>query len=284
MVESIKYLKKICHKSKSDEPYIENFLRIFSIRITKLLLYTPLSGNQVSILGMFNTLLATILFMFGNYWLSLVASVLVLLSWVIDCCDGEVTRYKRQASMRGGYLDDIGYYLIETMPLIGITLGIFRSTENFIILVFGFSAVFFLLMTRIVDLRRFVFVVDENIHNLKKDKNKFIKFVRTETEKVLAERDYTKTMKATKGEYKFLNLVRDMYRRFFYFFFNLFGFVNMIMIAALVGKFDYLIYFFGALFLLFFCFNLTYQFLKGFDSFYLYKTKELYNFNIKKEK
>ena len=82
MVESIKKLRRICQKSKSDSPYIDNFLRPFSIYITKLLLYTPLTGNHVSVLGMINTFIATILFMFGNYWINLIASVLVLFSWV----------------------------------------------------------------------------------------------------------------------------------------------------------------------------------------------------------
>ncbi len=279
MVESIKELRKICCKSKAENPYIQNYLRVMSIYFTKLFLYTSITPNQITILGMVNTLLATILFIFGNYWMSLIASVLVLFSFILDCCDGEVSRYRKESSMKGAYLDDIGYYLIEAMPFIGITLGIFRNTNNFTILIFGFSAVFFIVMTRLSDFRRFVFVVEENIKNLKKNKEQLFKFIQTNA------KTKTNISQDKKPEnFPILNFIRKLYKNFFHLFLSLYGIINLIMTAALLNRLDYLIYLYGAILPLFFCFNVIYQLLRGFDLFYLNKTKQLYNFKIKNKK
>lgn len=276
MVESIKELRKICRKSKADTPYIDNYLRVMSIYFTKLFLYTSITPNQITILGMINTLIATILFVFGNYWISLIASVLVLFSFILDCCDGEVARYRKKVIMRGAYLDDMGYYAIEVMPLIGITLGIFRNTNSFLIVIFGFSAVYFLLMARIADLRRFVFVVEWTIKDLKKDKKKFLKFVQVNTK-------MGNNISPNKNSF-ILNFIRNLYQNFFHLVFGLYGIINLIMIAALLNRLDYLIYFYGSILPLFFCSNLIYQFFRGFDLFYLNKTKQLYNFKIKNKR
>ena len=54
MVESIKELRKICYaNSKSKRPlYMELVTMKFSIYVTKLLLYTPIHADQVTILMM----------------------------------------------------------------------------------------------------------------------------------------------------------------------------------------------------------------------------------------
>ncbi|MBU1621985.1 MAG: hypothetical protein KJ597_00255, partial [Nanoarchaeota archaeon] len=85
MVESIKELRKICQKrsylydkkreentSKPVEEYFyDQFLRLVSIYITKLFLYTSITSNQVTIISMIVGIFAGIAFSFSHpfYWI-----------------------------------------------------------------------------------------------------------------------------------------------------------------------------------------------------------------------
>src|SRR3989344_658975 len=65
-VPPIKELRKMIHKSKNDNRYIE-FLRIFSIYFTKFFLYTPLSPNHVTIITFLIAIASSIFFSFGFF-------------------------------------------------------------------------------------------------------------------------------------------------------------------------------------------------------------------------
>src|SRR5690348_10759635 len=50
------------------------------------------------------------------------AVLLIQLQILLDCCDGELARWRRQYSMLGIYLDRLGHYVTET--LFPVALGI----------------------------------------------------------------------------------------------------------------------------------------------------------------
>jgi phosphatidylglycerophosphate synthase len=56
-------------------------------------------------------------------WPALAAFVLIQLQILLDCCDGEVARWKGISSPVGVYLDRLGHWLTETALPIGLGIG-----------------------------------------------------------------------------------------------------------------------------------------------------------------
>src|SRR3989344_2199423 len=152
-VPPIKELRKMIHKSKNDNAYIE-FLRIFSIYFTKFFLYTPLSPNHVTIITFLIAIASSIFFSFGQYIYSIIAALLMMLAFIFDCVDGEVARYKKKGTIEGSYLDDMSYYFILIVPFIGLTFGSYKILQNNYIFLSGFLAAFSLLFSYFIILMR----------------------------------------------------------------------------------------------------------------------------------
>ncbi|KFF59973.1 transferase [Cryobacterium sp. MLB-32] len=100
------------------------YLRDISPYITWMLLKTRISANGVTglmILVGWSTAAALLI---PGIWGALLALILGQLQMLIDCCDGEVARWRRTSSPAGVFLDKVGHYSTES--LIPIALG-FRA-------------------------------------------------------------------------------------------------------------------------------------------------------------
>lgn len=139
-MESIKELRVICQSGREFSGYIKHVNRRISIYITKLLLYTPITGNQVTLLWILLGVASGILFSFGNYWYSIVAALLINLSVELDYVDGEVARYREATSAFGIYLDIFGHIIVYPTLFMGIAYGVYNNYHNPIIFIFGCSA------------------------------------------------------------------------------------------------------------------------------------------------
>jgi phosphatidylglycerophosphate synthase len=93
------------------------FLRAVSLRVTALLVRTPVTANQLTALMIVVGLLAGVPLGLPG---PVTAAVGVLAIWgyfLLDLCDGEVARWRRQTSVTGVYLDRVGHYLVEAAVL-----------------------------------------------------------------------------------------------------------------------------------------------------------------------
>ncbi|HEV7184638.1 MAG: CDP-alcohol phosphatidyltransferase family protein [Actinomycetales bacterium] len=98
------------------------YLRNLSPYLTWVLLKTSISANGVTglmILTGWATAAALLIPGVGGAALALVLGQLQML---IDCCDGEVARWRKTSSPAGVFLDAVGHYSTET--LIAIAIGI----------------------------------------------------------------------------------------------------------------------------------------------------------------
>ncbi|MEJ3405015.1 CDP-alcohol phosphatidyltransferase family protein [Rathayibacter sp. YIM 133350] len=98
------------------------YLRRFSPYLTWYLLKTPISANGVTglmILVGWSTAAALLI---PGIWGALLALVLGQLQMLVDCCDGEVARWRGTSSPAGVFLDKVGHYTTEA--LIPLALGI----------------------------------------------------------------------------------------------------------------------------------------------------------------
>jgi phosphatidylglycerophosphate synthase len=125
--------------------------RIFSRPLTRFLLKTPLTPNQITLLSLVFGILAGYFFSRGEYLYSLAAAASYQLAVVLDNCDGEVARAKNMRSKLGGWLD-IGSDLITDIALfLGIALGMKRQgapgpVDLFLVLCLTGAAAHFLLV------------------------------------------------------------------------------------------------------------------------------------------
>jgi len=143
---SIKKLKQIVH------PYHVSWLvyRYISIHITRLLIYTPITPNQISAFILLLTLVAPVLIFF-NYFI--LGGILLTLAAVLDYVDGEVARYKKIFSVKWGeFFDWVTTWLSYFLPLLALTLNVYFKTKSTMFMIFGILAIFGYAMVELIRL------------------------------------------------------------------------------------------------------------------------------------
>ena len=136
--ESIKELREICQVSFhewGEQPWAFLQIRKVSIYLTWTLLHFPLTPNNITLLAIAIGLLASVLFGL-NY---LIAGVICLqFSILLDFCDGEVSRYRKQQSKEGTYLDKVYHFLVHPSIFAGIAIGANKLSPSVWVVVAGF--------------------------------------------------------------------------------------------------------------------------------------------------
>jgi len=168
MVESIKELREICYKdSKGRRPlYMEWVTMKISIYVTKLLLYTPIRADQVTIGMVLLAILGSVFMAFGTLKLMLIGILIIHFTVILDNVNGEVARYRKEGSMMGTFLEQ--YYHELSVPLIFFSLGfgVFLATGYKSAVVFGFLCAIFSRSTVLSALKSAV------VKNVIRDRNK----------------------------------------------------------------------------------------------------------------
>jgi len=171
-ISSIKELRKICQPPAKDWPWHEKLTRPISIYITKIFLYLPLSPNKITLIWGMLGLGAAFLLSFGYYWYTIIAVVLLLFSWILDCVDGEVARYRKQTSECGAYLDILVHCLVDSLVFVGLSFGIYNNYHNPLIFLFGFFATLSVLWRQVIlqdkDWKGMRNLITEKQHNQKR--------------------------------------------------------------------------------------------------------------------
>lgn len=98
------------------------YLRNLSPYLTWWLLKTSISANGVTGLMILTGWAAAASLLIPGIGGAALALVLGQLQMLVDCCDGEVARWRGTSSPAGIFLDNVGHYSTET--LIAIALGI----------------------------------------------------------------------------------------------------------------------------------------------------------------
>ena len=110
------------------EHWVANvYLRDISPYLTRILLKAGFSANGVTWLMIASTALAAISTAWWPLAGAVLAVVLIQLQMLLDCCDGEVARWRQTSSPKGVYLDRVGHYVAECG--ISVALGIRAARE-----------------------------------------------------------------------------------------------------------------------------------------------------------
>lgn len=113
-MESIKELRESLQKNQLGHPILQ---RVLSIYITRAILPTSITANQVTTAMLLVGVASAIPLFFGYIWAGLALSYLCIL---LDASDGEVARYRKSYSLKGIYLDLINHLAIQAWFFLGL--------------------------------------------------------------------------------------------------------------------------------------------------------------------
>jgi len=125
----------------TDGPIARHLNRPLSKRISRRLVRSSITPNQISMFCFGVSALAAGLFAMGGHLLLALGAVLAQFSSVIDGCDGEVARLKLRESSFGGWFDAVLDRYADAILLFGLTWHAFFARDASIVLVVGFLAI-----------------------------------------------------------------------------------------------------------------------------------------------
>ena len=113
------------------------FLRKFSKLFTWAAIKLKLSPNQVTITSFLIGLLSAYEFSKGEFWTTFAGAVLLQLSIIVDCVDGELARYTRKFSSFGAWLDAITDRIKEYLVYFALASGAEKNGKDVWVLAIG---------------------------------------------------------------------------------------------------------------------------------------------------
>lgn len=128
-------------KKSSDGPISRYCNRPISNKITKYLIKTRITPNQISFFSFLLASVAALCFFVGSYSYLALGAVLAQLSSIVDGCDGEVARLKGLESDFGGWFDAVLDRYADAFLLFGLTWYVYSLSGTLLSLFIGFLAI-----------------------------------------------------------------------------------------------------------------------------------------------
>lgn len=124
-----------------DGPVAGTLNRPASRFLTRYLVRTSLTPNQISFLSMVLSCLAALAFAMGGYAALALGGIVAQIASIVDGCDGEVARLKRMNSEFGGWFDTVLDRYGDAFLLFGLTWHVYLRDASHAALAFGFAAI-----------------------------------------------------------------------------------------------------------------------------------------------
>jgi archaetidylinositol phosphate synthase len=135
--------EKIYHSAKRPVDLWTNYLYYnFSMRFVWLIRKTKITPNQLTILSLIVATIGCFGFALGTRKMVIAGLVLVQISYVIDCADGQQARYKQQFSAFGGWLDQMSDRTKEFLVYFSLAYGYTRLHAGASIWAFAMTGLF----------------------------------------------------------------------------------------------------------------------------------------------
>ncbi|MFF3582374.1 CDP-alcohol phosphatidyltransferase family protein [Streptomyces mirabilis] len=118
-------LREVIHPAGKLESRAEHwagrlYMRSLSLRVTRLMLSTRVSPNQITTVMVFAGVLSGVALVVPGLGGAVLSVLFMQLYLLLDCVDGEVARWRRQFSPLGVYLDRLGAYLADAAVMVGM--------------------------------------------------------------------------------------------------------------------------------------------------------------------
>ena len=139
----IEEMRRICQPDKTMEEAIASdrlIYRRIGFLFTRVFVKTNITPNQITWVWGALMMIFSSLFLFHDYWYSLIGAVGWILAFAMDNTDGEVARFKKMTSKRGLFLDLVNHSVTLPFLFFCIGTGVFLQTGMFRFPIFGFIA------------------------------------------------------------------------------------------------------------------------------------------------
>jgi phosphatidylglycerophosphate synthase len=118
-------------EARTDQPWFQRAVnRRLSTWVTRRLISTPLTPNQITAASLAVGLLAAACFLPESFAWSLLGWLLFESSYVLDCVDGEIARLKMQESPLGAWIDSMADNVVQAAILFVLSVRLQRSTGH----------------------------------------------------------------------------------------------------------------------------------------------------------
>jgi phosphatidylglycerophosphate synthase len=132
-IETLNDLNQICQKPdyKTKGNWMaRNVVRDAALPFTWLLLHTPITANQVTVLSILIIIVSSFIFSIGTSISFFTGALLLEVWYLMDHIDGQIARYRKQESITGVFLDYISHYFPHLMVFPFIAIGLLRHSYN----------------------------------------------------------------------------------------------------------------------------------------------------------
>ena len=153
MVESLKELNQVCQKPHYKEKgnwMVRTFLRDASLPMTWLLLHTPITANQVTLISLIVGLWGICLFALPSSGAFLFGAILLQLWYYLDHVDGQIARYRKTACLSGRFFDFITHHLIHGVLFFSLGFYAYQKTGGIHFVIGGFIASISIMMFNLI--------------------------------------------------------------------------------------------------------------------------------------
>ena len=123
------------------------YIPVASFLVSRIFMKTKITPNQITILSIISGVLAIMLFLFGGFVGVFMGGILLQLSYILDCADGQVARLKNMQSDFGGTLDFISDLAVEMPLYFAITFTLYKQFATVWIWAVGFAVIYGIFMS-----------------------------------------------------------------------------------------------------------------------------------------
>jgi phosphatidylglycerophosphate synthase len=117
--------------AESDGFLARHLSRRVSRFMSRSLVRTPVTPNQISLGGASIGIMGAFCFSWGGYWPPFIGSLLFLFCIIVDGVDGEIARLKLRDTPFGRHLDVIMDNIVHIAIFVGIAMGLYRDSGDF---------------------------------------------------------------------------------------------------------------------------------------------------------
>ena len=122
--------KKSMKPIETDEPLVVILFRPLGFLIAYLLYYTPVSPNVITILRGLTGIAAGVLFALGLKQFLFIGGIILFVSIIFDCADGQLARLRGTHSKFGTIIDSISDVTTIVFIYAGAGIGIYLSSPD----------------------------------------------------------------------------------------------------------------------------------------------------------
>jgi len=143
-VDETKFQRLWKTKNKDDEWWSSFVTAPIGILFNMIVVDWPiLNPNRLTTLSFISALLGAAYILPFSYQNFVAAAILIQLSHVLDCMDGQMARYRGISSPAGSFYDKIADFIKIFIFFAAVSFTAFEETHNIVVVFLGFTATFF---------------------------------------------------------------------------------------------------------------------------------------------